>query len=285
MRFDKSSIAIRERSFGEILDLALWVVRKHVLAFFGLLVLGVAPFAVLNVWLLPLPEMLDVDDSYAFQYLLMQHGLMMTWEAPLATAPLTLYLGQVLFWQKVDRKALFTGVFRGLPQLFLYQVVLRGFFLITFVLWIFWCSSWVFMSEIILLERTPLIGGRRRGAVSTDRRRRILHTHRSGDLFGRAVLGLVCALILIAALTAGILVIVWLLNLADVESYTAEYYAVLTAAWVAAGYLVVVRFLSYLDQRIRNEGWELELLMWAEKARIEEESEVAAPVETVPQNA
>ena len=39
------------------------------------------------------------------------------------------------------------------------------------------------------------------------------------------------------------------------------------AAWLVVGYFAVVRFLCYLDLRIRREGWEVELLLRAEGAR------------------
>jgi hypothetical protein len=38
--------------------------------------------------------------------------------------------------------------------------------------------------------------------------------------------------------------------------------------WLVAAYFSVVRFLSYLDLRIRHEGWEVELLMRAEALRM-----------------
>ncbi|HXT57762.1 MAG TPA: hypothetical protein VN699_03965, partial [Pirellulales bacterium] len=40
------------------------------------------------------------------------------------------------------------------------------------------------------------------------------------------------------------------------------------AIWLVVGYFAVVRFLSYLDLRIRTEGWEVELIMRAEAARL-----------------
>ena len=43
---------------------------------------------------------------------------------------------------------------------------------------------------------------------------------------------------------------------------------VLLATWIVIGYFAVVRFLSYLDLRIRSEGWEVELAMRAEGSRI-----------------
>ena len=40
------------------------------------------------------------------------------------------------------------------------------------------------------------------------------------------------------------------------------------ALWLVAGYFTIVRFLSYLDLRIRREGWELELSLRAEADRL-----------------
>jgi hypothetical protein len=40
------------------------------------------------------------------------------------------------------------------------------------------------------------------------------------------------------------------------------------AFWLVTVYFTVARFLSYLDVRIRNEGWEVELLLRAERARL-----------------
>ena len=40
------------------------------------------------------------------------------------------------------------------------------------------------------------------------------------------------------------------------------------AIWIVAGYFTVVRFLSYLDVRIRREGWEVELALRAQRARL-----------------
>jgi len=38
--------------------------------------------------------------------------------------------------------------------------------------------------------------------------------------------------------------------------------------WIVVCYFTVVRFLNYLDLRIRREGWEVELWMRAERARL-----------------
>jgi hypothetical protein len=40
------------------------------------------------------------------------------------------------------------------------------------------------------------------------------------------------------------------------------------AMWIAACYFTVFRFLTYLDARIRQEGWEVELRLRAEANRL-----------------
>ena len=54
------------------------------------------------------------------------------------------------------------------------------------------------------------------------------------------------------------------LNLrANTEWSFAPYYWI-AALWIIAGYAAVVRFLSYIDIRIRQEGWAVELRVRAE---------------------
>ena len=52
MRFDKTFIAIRDRSILEIFDLSLHVVTDHFKALFWLFVIGIAPWVALDSWLM-----------------------------------------------------------------------------------------------------------------------------------------------------------------------------------------------------------------------------------------
>ncbi len=47
--------------------------------------------------------------------------------------------------------------------------------------------------------------------------------------------------------------------------------------WIAAGFTVVIRFLNYLDARIRLEGWEVQLSVMAEAIRQFGTADVSAP--------
>jgi hypothetical protein len=61
MQFDQMRIAVRERSYLELLDLALVVIRAHAGAWVALSLLGLLPFAAFNYWLLDLTELADLE--------------------------------------------------------------------------------------------------------------------------------------------------------------------------------------------------------------------------------
>ena len=66
------------------------------------------------------------------------------------------------------------------------------------------------------------------------------------------------AVITIIVILAGLVVGEWRL---DGFMFT---HGLHVAMWLVAGFFTVVRFLGYLDLRIRREGWEVELVMRAE---------------------
>ena len=86
MNYDHTLIVIRERSFLELLDLGMVVVRDRPTALGLAALAGIAPFAALNFWLLA-----DVDFPRALW------PLLLIMEAPLATVPLTIVLGDLMF--------------------------------------------------------------------------------------------------------------------------------------------------------------------------------------------
>jgi hypothetical protein len=154
-----------------------------------------------------------------------------------------------------------------LPQLLLLQVLLRAVFVPLVVTWFVPYSMWPYLNEVLLLERNPL-RRTRRSQMTTFRRSMALHGGSIGDLFARWLGSMALGGMLFAALwltmqcLAGMLVSEW-----KWEGLTYTLYYPL-ALWITAGYFTVVRFLGYLDLRIRNEGWEVELMMRAEGARL-----------------
>ena len=113
VQLDQARIAICERSWFDNLDLALHVLRRHAKAAAVCAAVGVLPLAILNQALIVRfdDRLLGDEFSPSSYYLAV---LLVMLEAPLATAPLTLYLGQALFVERPDRAG-HRARFLGLP--------------------------------------------------------------------------------------------------------------------------------------------------------------------------
>jgi hypothetical protein len=135
-----------------------------------------------------------------------------------------------------------------------------------------------YINEIILLERLPWRSSNP-AEMTLGKRSKSLHSPYATDLFVRfllvSMLGLLLSvtlclstwLVLKFLLDSGDLTMIDLFSRFDLRWYHAQiaYPAIL---WLIAAYFSVVRFLDYLDLRIRHEGWEVELLMRAEALRL-----------------
>jgi len=262
MQLDCNRIAIRERGWLDLLDLALRVIRAHAGPLTATLLLGVAPTMLLNAWLLSGLAEPSFDEPFPAAYMWWMLMLVL-WEIPLVTALATLYLGEAVFLERPRAKTIARHFLRAMPQLLWHQVFLRLLFLPLVLTWFVPFAIWPYLNEVILLERNPF-RRRRPGEITSFRRSLVLHGGSGGDLFARWLMGAAFGAMLWAALwvtmqiVAGMLLSEW-----KWEGLTFTVYYPL-ALWIVAGYFTVVRFLGYLDLRIRREGWEVELLMRAE---------------------
>ncbi len=266
MNLAATHIAIRERSFSEILDLALRVGVRHVGPLLLLWAVGVLPFAVFNFALLYDSLSARSFDSEPEGYVLV-YLMLMVIEAPFATALMTLYLGQATFAQRISRRRLAADFFRSLPQLLLLQGLLRGLLTPMVVTLLGPYVAWPYLSELILLERNPLFAGKG-GRISTMRRSRNLHRGAGGELFARWLTASTVGLLMTVSLATGAAVLISQLTGVTLSGRMSMLYLWPAAVWAVVGYLAVVRFLAYLDLRIRREGWEVELAMRAESAKL-----------------
>jgi hypothetical protein len=265
MPLDSTHIVIRERGFAEIMDLALKVVRYHAgpLTLAGLV--GVLPWAIVNGMLLNhLVSDLDIwDDSTSF---LIVMTLVIAVQTPLATAPITLYLGQVTFLDQIDARRIVRDYFACLPQMLLHTLM-RAVLAITFLGLMLPYGFWPYMSELILLERNPLFAGKAK-RMTTRRRSRNLHRSSGGDLFGHWLAALGVGALLAMALVGGLHLAASQLAGYQVTHRQLIVYLTPGSIWAVVCFFAVVRFLSYLDLRIRREGWEVELKMRGEAAKL-----------------
>jgi hypothetical protein len=263
VRIDHTRIAIRERSWLDNLDLALHVIRAHAVGVFAAALAGVLPMAILNYAILDYSFGGQLSEDTVFNAVALATLLVMI-EAPLATAPLTLYLGQAMFLERPNRRQIARQFAVCLPQLVLLQLLLRAVLILPILTWILPYVLWPYLNEVILLERNPLVGSGRQ--LSTMKRSALLH--RGGaDYLARAIgagllsLGLISALWMTQAMALD-----WLLGFQ--EGWTAQIISFQCVLWIVAVYFTVARFLNYLDRRIRNEGWEVELFLRAQRDRL-----------------
>jgi len=261
MRIDQTRVAIRERTWLDSLDLALHFIRVNFRGCLGAALAGAAPFILLNVLLVSLTLGGGLSEGFEFDMFFFSTVLVLL-EAPLATAPLTLLLGQVMFVERASPGKIGQDLLSSLPQLLLYQVVLRILPVITLPLGY---AIWPYLNEIILLERNPLQS--RPGQLSTRKRSSLLHAGGSGDYVIRTIGASIISLLLMGAIwTASLMLLNMLfgLQLGRVGQIVLFQFTL----WTVAMYFTVARFLTYLDQRIRNEGWEVELALRAQRQRL-----------------
>jgi len=256
MTYDRTLIEIRERSFLDLLDLALLVVRDRPLSLALAALAGALPWAALNIWLLANPSF----PPFAWPALLLL-------EAPWATAPLTLVLGDLMFGVKPRPRTICLALLISLPALVLAQFVVRGLLLLFVVMYPLMPAQYAFLDEVILLERVSIF--------QIFHRCRVLSRGFEGELFlrwiGQISLGAIFALCfwMSAETLSGALAgdeLTWYRpGLGDLGGLFFQ-----TGIWIAIAYFGVFRFLSYIDRRIRLEGWALELRLKAVGRALEE---------------
>jgi hypothetical protein len=241
---ERTLVQIRERSAVDLLDLALVVVRRKPGTLGLAALVGIAPFAALNVWLF---DALGEDGRFFAQVAWML-------EAPFATAPLTVVLGGLMFGQRPTPGKVLGSLLRGLFPLILVQVLIRD----VFFMWL--SPRLAFANEVILLERGRWWKVFGRGGD--------LASGRAGELF---ILGffqliltyLFAMLFYVGMSNLGAAVIAEELTWDVPEGSLFAGWLFQLPIWLATAFFAVARFLTYIDQRIRLEGWEVELRLRA----------------------
>lgn len=265
MRLDRVQVAVRPRNVLECLDLAVLVCGRRPLGIAAAAAIGAVPMILCNRLAFGTAE-----TEASLPGLLLVLALEMPW----AAAPLTLYLGQVMFAERFTAASwrhclrAFAG---AIWPLVLFQTLIRGVAFVTFFGAGVWLPLAYYLGPVTLLER-----GRTGGILG-----------RCGALC-RCELARIVLLLMIDALLLGV---GWFLGYRFLESFTMLWRGgavgdVLWAAfdpfgddgdaaiaatkalaswpsqialWAAAALVTVYRFFTYLDTRIRHEGWDIEL--------------------------
>ncbi len=300
MQLDQTHVAIRARTLTEIADLAMVMIRCYPSAVILGFATGALPWAILNFVLLgwiPINEynLLAFDEDMANN--LTKYNILMTLlvflQAPAAGALTTLYLGQAVFESRPTWRSVFHEAKASFFRWFWVLGVLRGPIPVMAIIAINWgndmdiandfvwpCSIALvvmllrghrpFLPEILLLERCPVIAKKSpigNLAISARKRSSALHRPVAGELSGRFI---AMALLLTVLAWLGLYSFLWVRGiLFGVWEWDTFVYLVLLplALWAAASLSVLIRFLGYLDTRIRLEGWEVQLAVRAEAIR------------------
>jgi len=264
MRLDSVRLAIRPRSVLECLDLAFLVCGQHFLGLSLAMVLGILPVYWFNGYVLQ-----NLENPYLWMLVI---GL----ELPLATLPITLFMGQIVFSKRFSTSQAMRAVGGSLLSYFFFQGIVRFFCLATIVLSPLVFVGMYYLNPIILLER-PMLGKVWPRLWAMNRRN-----------LGR-ILGLV--LIDFLVLIAGnISLSLFLRGIAALWEDRFSWWQMMVqwlqgdgfhsgwqeqvAFWMIMSFLTVFRFITYIDCRIRREGWDVDLKIRA-MAQSFSEKEVA----------
>ncbi len=297
MQLDKTRIVVRERGVFDTLDLGLRVFRIYFVPISVTLFIGALPWIALNYFLTGWMLATDFDspDSPEYVATLIRFAwtmlVLVGIEAPMASVFSTVYLGQALFVEQPRIRNAFRDVFSMLPRLIWFHCFLRGivpaiwlvlvidstasfsdmevFLIFLFIAVMVRQAMAPFLNEIILLERNP-ISSKDARVMTIRRRSSMLHGPASGNvIFSAMIVGAYA--ILLAAGLACVLYFAQMILFDDMQLHRGM---VLIgwplALWMTVAFVTVVRFLFYLDLRIRQEGWEVELRIRAEASRLAE---------------
>ena len=292
MQLDNTRIAVRERGMIDTLDLTFHVLRVFAPRLFPALLLGIVPLALLDHLLVAwMSENLFAQEDYSGLRYFWNYALLVFFQAPVATIFAEAYLGGAVFKHEKTLREVVRDVRKVFWPFFVCQLLLRGTLiaillplfirgqefngftelLILIPLAMLACGLRAFrpfINEIVVLERNPL-WSRLPNAMTVGKRSSFLHGPSSGDLFAYW-LG---STLVVAALGGAIFwsifaVYAVMFSDDDPAGWAGQHILLPIALWSVTAFMGVARFLSYLDLRIRQEGWEVELLVKAEAARL-----------------
>lgn len=289
MRLERSFIAIRQRTVLELLDLALPVLRIHSWNLLAVALVGIAPFAIFNAivlrWML-----LDYNfDVYRPLYGWVMMLLVIN-QAPAATTMVSHYLGQVMFIERPSvRDTVATVSRRWMPLCWLHGVIgqIAPVVCLSIVLWqsevvetvvVFLVMAVLlgvlirglrpFVSEVITLEQTPWNKRGNLSKLSFSARSHMLHSTAAADhLGGMFIRGWFAGLMSLAIYCAGY----WTAENLGLGLDSPEWSVSVIwpmALWTTAMFFGVVRFLAYINARINQEGWDVEIKVRAEAQKL-----------------
>ena len=308
MQLDRTEIVIRARSALELLDLSLLVLKKHAVQIAVTSALLGLPLLVLDVicvaWMLGEDTLLvaeRMDDPLgAMRWRHSAHLIaLFVMQFPLISLPTTVFLGNQIFYEPMPIRKLLRRLWpiagRSVLVLGILRLGLAGLVLELFVNadvafdWLieFWLlfglaavgiifrAGWPFAPEIIGLELCPL-RSHQADQISYAARSRNLHRLLMTDHVARFIGAASFSSLLFLTLISGQLFIMGASTGDWQWNWWFDHVSLPLTMWFVGLFMAVFRFLSYLDSRIRLEGWEIELRLKAEAARMAQSAKISS---------
>jgi len=296
MNLDRHLIPIRTRTFPGLCDLAFQVVRSFLPTLLLALAITAVPLAIFNHVICQLPFWWTSDGLDNPGEGWVQLGLVFV-ESQIGTVLITAWLGRAMFYDRPTIAAAVGDVRKTVLRVGWVHLILRPFGLLVLMIWylaeesslqgeqelailatvfLFLIIAAVrvfrpFASEIVILEKTPVLALGRQGkpaVIGFGRRSRNLHGFAGSVILGRTMLFGMVAGMLITGIYGMIMFSDGVLatDLGGMGWARQLFWTV--SLWLVAGFAAVVRFLSYIDLRARQEGWDAELKIKAEAIRM-----------------
>ena len=294
MKFDQTSIAIRERSHLEIYDLAAIVMVRHIRPIMVLLLLNALPFALLDYYLVG--WVTDVSFSYGFSslYYTMMLALIAS-QAQLGTCLITIFMGRVMFMEEHSVRAVLRLFFKRLPYFLFSQGILRLALFAVLLAWVtpheerpqfggFYSGLLMiaatgilvrslrpYLPEVIFLEQTPL---KKKGDLpSLSERSKNLHSLASYSIMWQFILMRVTVPLMLFAVHSVFIMLDSMLSIRANSEQSLQPFYLLASGWFVAAFFAVVQFLMYINVRIRQEGWAVQLKFMTENSLLTQSQE------------
>lgn len=255
----RARVAFRDRSFMDILDLALRFVRTHAGIYGRVTLVVVAPLAAIAI---ASAQLWGWGIGFCIAFL----------TSLVAEVPFTVLASRLVFQDRVAARDVLRDSLRDLPRMlgmrFVWLVVVAFASNCLFVPVFYVGAVALFVSEVMLLERSSL------GAA-------IRRSHRiATSALGDAAIGFLAAVLLpligvVLAEVAGRMLLQEVLQFrAPAPFWETGGSSVLTLlGWFAViPYTTTARFFVYLNSRTRAEGWDIQTRFAAIAARAEREA-------------
>ncbi len=305
MQLDRTAIVISQRSTIDLVDLSLIVMRRYwqPIAFFAFV--GILPFAVADFVLLwPLCQYdsllmssrdISSTGAYHWRYLWIVTSLILI-QSPFALSLVTYFIGQAVFIERPSARQVFAAVWQRFGSIVFVLGLLRmsivaflpafllfltpifrpeieiPFFLLGLCGMVYFIRGFrPFAAEILLLERCPVFKSKKRpDQLGYGQRSRWLHSSLYNELFGVHVGVNIVEFLTALSLSMSAVFLVGVLTGIWSWGFWMDLFFYPLTVWIVSTWGAVIRFLLYMNSRIRIEGWEIELRLKAEAQRLEE---------------